>query len=277
MGRAGEVERCDLQIAPVDVALVKRDTAVGGYLLRCAAAHVVVLAMHGGDGAVNRLAGKIRRAVLGIVADGPDAGARLHAGLVAGGIVGRDEVGNIIHREHRILVERIGLVAGDFLSILLCGLAVADVVVVVGVAAVVHRGGSQFAAVVVAEGVVDGLPVAGGAAGERAAECIVGVAALGHGGAAALVEHAGEQVTLRLVALGERHVAGQREHVVGISCLQRSVFERMIHQDTTTPYRNHGQITYLGCVSGSLSNALTIQNEYEDTQRTHTCKCYRLE
>ena len=276
MATASKVAASNLEVASVQESLVQRDTTIDGHLLGGAAAHVVVLAMDARAAAgINHR--EVRRAVLGIVADSPDAGARLHAGLVAGGIVGRDEVGNIIHREHRILVERIGLVAGDFLRILLCGLAVADVVVVVGVAAVVHRGGSEFAAVVVAEAVVDGLPVAGGAAGERAAECIVGVAALGHGGAAALVEHAGEQVTLRLVALRERHVAGQREHVVGFSCLQRSVFERMIHQDTTTPYRNHGQITYLGCVSGSLSNALTIQNEYEDTQRTHTCKCYRLE
>ena len=116
---AGQVERCNLQVAPVDVALVQRHTTIDCNLLRGAAAHVVVLAVHGGDGAVNRLAGKIRRAVLGIVADSPDAGARLHSGLVAGGIVRWDEVGNIIHREHGVLVERIGLVAGDFLSILL--------------------------------------------------------------------------------------------------------------------------------------------------------------
>ena len=119
MVAASKVATSNLKVAPVQESLVQRHVVVHGDGLRCAAAHVVVLAMHGGDGAVNRLAGKIRRSVLGIVADSPDTGACLHAGLVAGGIVGRDEVGNIIHREHRILVERIGLVAGDFLSILL--------------------------------------------------------------------------------------------------------------------------------------------------------------
>ena len=79
---SGEVDAGNLQVAAVDVALVQRDTAVGGYLLRCAAAHVVVLAMHGGDGAVNRLAGEVRGAVFGIVAHSPDAGAGLHTGLV---------------------------------------------------------------------------------------------------------------------------------------------------------------------------------------------------
>ena len=116
---AGEVDTSDLQIAAVDVALLKRDIVAYGDHLRGAEAHVVVLAMHGGDGAVCRLAGEDRGAVFGIVADGPDAGAGLHAALVAVGIVLRDEVGDIIHREHGVLVECIGLVAGDFLRILL--------------------------------------------------------------------------------------------------------------------------------------------------------------
>ena len=118
MGCAGEVERCNLQVAPVDVALVKRHVVVDGDGLRCAAAHVVVFAMDA-CAAAGVYLGEIRRAVLGIVADGPDTGAGLHSGLVAGGIIGRDEVGDVIHREHGVLVECIGLVAGDFLSILL--------------------------------------------------------------------------------------------------------------------------------------------------------------
>ena len=98
VGCAGEVERCNLQVAPVDVALVQRDTAVGGYLLRCAAAHVVVFAMDA-CAAAGVYLGKIRRAVLGIVADGPDVGAGLHAGLVAGGIRHAGGTpGNIGHR-----------------------------------------------------------------------------------------------------------------------------------------------------------------------------------
>ena len=80
---AGEVDAGNLQVAAVDVALMQRDTAVGGYLLRCAAAHVVVLAMHGGDGAVCCLAGEVRGAVFGIVGDSPDADTCLHMRLVA--------------------------------------------------------------------------------------------------------------------------------------------------------------------------------------------------
>ena len=91
---------------------------INAYLLRSAAAHVVVFAVNGGA-AVGVYLREIRRAVFSVVADGPDAGAGLHAALVAVGIVLRDEVGDIIHREHGVLVECIGLVAGDFLRILL--------------------------------------------------------------------------------------------------------------------------------------------------------------
>ena len=72
---AGEIDAGYLEIAAVDVALLKRDIVAYGDHLRGATAHVVVLAMHGGDGAVCRLAGEVRGAVFGI------------AGLQLGGVV----------------------------------------------------------------------------------------------------------------------------------------------------------------------------------------------
>lgn len=55
--------------------------------------------MHGGDGAVCRLAGEVRGAVFGVVAHSPDAGAGLHAALVAIRIVLRSKIDITIHRE----------------------------------------------------------------------------------------------------------------------------------------------------------------------------------
>ena len=67
---AGEVDTGDLQVATIDVTLLKRDIVAYGDHLRGAAAHVVVLAMHGGDGAVYLLADEVRGgAIFGIVAD----------------------------------------------------------------------------------------------------------------------------------------------------------------------------------------------------------------
>ena len=201
---AGEVERCDLQVAPVDVTLVQRDTTIGGHLLGSTTAHVVVFAMDACAAAAVDFR-EIRGAVLCIAAHRPDTGGGLYAGLVASFIVAWDEVGDIIHREHGVLVERVALVAGDFFRVFLCGGAVADVVVGVAIAAVVDGGAGELAAGIVAKAVSHRLIIAGGAAGERAAERVVSVGALHQTGAAALVVHAGEQVALRLVALCERH------------------------------------------------------------------------
>ena len=228
MVTAGEITTGDLQVATVDVTLVQRDTAVDCNLLRGAATHVVVLAMHGGDGAVNRLAGKIHRAVFGIVAHRPNTGGGLHAGLVASFIVGWDEVGDIIHREHGVLVERVALVAGDFFRVFLRGGAVADIVVGVAIAAVVDGGAGELAAGIVAKAVSHRLIIAGGAAGERAAERVVSVGALHQTGAAALVVHAGEQVALRFVALRERHVAGHGERVQQVGAGQVAVAKLLL-------------------------------------------------
>ena len=151
---AGEVDAGHLQIAAVDVALLKRDIIADGDHLGGAAAHVVVLTMHGGNGAVCRLAGEVRGAVLSVVADGPDAGGSLHAGLVAIRIVLRLEVDVATHRECGVLVEVISHIpratchAGAVFD---SGGAVADIIVVVSVGAVVDGGGGEFAAVIIAE------------------------------------------------------------------------------------------------------------------------------
>ena len=63
------------------------------------------------------------------------------------------------------------------------------------------------------EGIVHGLPVTSGIAGGGATEDVVGIGALSHKGAAAMVGHAGEQVAGGLVGLRERHVAGHGELV----------------------------------------------------------------
>lgn len=163
---------------------------------------------------------EIRGAIFGIVAHRPDTGGGLHAGLVASFIVGWDEVGDIIHREHGVLVERVALVAGDFFRVFLRGGAVADIVVGVAIAAVVDGGAGELAAGVVAKAVGHRLIIAGGAARERATERIVGVGTLHQTGAAAFVMHAGEQVALRLVFLRKRHVAGHSKRLQQVSAGQ---------------------------------------------------------
>ena len=72
--------------------------------------------------------------------------------------------------------------------------------------------GCEFAAGVVAEGIIHRLAVAGGAAAERATERIIGVGTLCHEGTAAVVGHAGKQVALRLIALRQAHTIRLSEH-----------------------------------------------------------------
>ena len=92
MRGAREITAGDLQVAAVEVALVQRDIAVHRDLLRGAAAHGIIFAVDACAAAAVHLR-EVRRAVLGIVADGPDAGAGLHARLVAIRIVGGDAGG----------------------------------------------------------------------------------------------------------------------------------------------------------------------------------------
>ena len=80
---AGEVDTGNLQVAAVDVALLQRHIAIHHDHLRAAAAHGIVLTMHGGDGIICRCAGEIRGAVFGIVAHGPDASDQVALRLIA--------------------------------------------------------------------------------------------------------------------------------------------------------------------------------------------------
>ena len=205
MRGAGEVNTGDLQVASVDVALVQRYVTVGGDLLCGAAAHVVVLAVDGRAAAAVYLR-EVDGTVFGVVGNRPDAGARLYPGLVAVGIVVRDEVREVIHREHGVLVEIIGLIicaACHAGAVYDSGGAVADVVVIVGISGAVHLGAGQLTAGVVAEGICHRGVVARGGASERASGRIVSVAAVGNACVAAAVEHAGEQLALRFVVLRE--------------------------------------------------------------------------
>ena len=74
-GGAGEVAGGDLQVATVDVAVVKGYGTVGGYLFRSAAALGVVGAVYYGGTVVT---GEGGGAVFGVVGDAPDAGGGLH-------------------------------------------------------------------------------------------------------------------------------------------------------------------------------------------------------
>ena len=271
MVTAGEITTGDLQVAPVDVTLVQRDTAVDCNLLRGAATHVVVFAMDACAAAAVDFC-EIRGAVFGIVAHRPDTGGGLYAGLVASFIVGWDEIGDIIHREHGVLVERVALVAGDFFRVFLCGGAVADVVVGVAIAAVVDGGAGELAAGVVAKAVSHRLIIAGGAAGERTPDRIVSVGALHQTGAAALVVHAGEQVALRLVFLRERHVAGQRELLQQVTAGQVLVAELLFGSAMHEASRGNAAI---GTVAGGdgLLGAAILGIGVADTA-THSVACF---
>lgn len=109
-----------------------------------------------------------------------------------------------------VLVELIGRVCRYFLPLGGCG-SVAYVVVGVFVGCFVDCGTGEFAAGVVGEGVVYHFVLAGGVAGEWAAEGVVGVGALCYEDVAAVVAHLGEQVALRFVVLGECHAVGHGE------------------------------------------------------------------
>ena len=69
----------------------------------------------------------------------------------------------------------------------------------------IDRGACQLVTRIVHETVIYCLTIAGGAAGERAPERVVGVAALSHEGGAAVVSHTDEQISLNFTAFPNRH------------------------------------------------------------------------
>ena len=219
---AGEVAAGNLQVASVEVTLMKRYAAIDCHLFGGTAAHVIVAALD--DGVAFRV-GEAHGAVFGIVGDGPGTRGGFHKCPVIGGIEGGCEI-----TDSRVLVEVVGRVVGDYFRCFLCRVSVADVIVVVGVVAAADGGGGELAAVVVAEGVGYRLSVSGGASGNRAPRSIVAVGAACHSGVAAFVGHADEQVALLLIAERERHVIGLGERLqqvragqIGIAeCLLRS-------------------------------------------------------
>ena len=199
---AGEVTAGYLEITTVEVALVKGDASVYCYLFGGAAAHVVIGAFD--DGVRHRVT-EAHRAVFGIVGDGPDTSGGFHQRLVAVGIEGGGEIAH-----SSVLIQLIGGIAcGDFAFC--CRVSIADVVVVVGVVIAVDCGGGKLAAVVVAEGVVLYRALAGGVAGGWATESVIAVLTISYQGCAAMARHAGEQIALYFVALGEAHVVRYRE------------------------------------------------------------------
>ncbi len=225
---AGEVATGDLEVAAVDVALMEGDVTVGCHLLGGAAAMGVVAAF---DDRCLVFTGEANGAVFRVVLHTPDTGGGLDQRLIAICIEGGSEDRFLVLLDGCILIKFIGRVrctachAGALFE---SGGAVADVVVGVAVVDAVDCGAGQFGAGVVHEAVVYRLAVSGGAASERAAECVVGIGTLGHEGGAAMVGHADEQVALRFVALCERHVAGHGERVQQVAAGQITVAELLL-------------------------------------------------
>ena len=147
MVTASEVAASNLEVASVQEPLVQRYTTIDRHLLGGSAAHVVVCAFYNGAAFCIR---ERSRAILCIVDNRPDTGACLHLCLVTGIIVGRFEIA-----DSGVLVELITFVARCSFSRFLSRLAIANVVVVVGIGLVVHRGGIQLATGIVPERVID--------------------------------------------------------------------------------------------------------------------------
>ena len=177
---------------------MERDAAVDCHLLRGAAPHVVVGAFD--SGAAFRIAEQ-RGTILRIVSNGPDAGACLYERLIARIVEGRHEV-----PDGGVLIQTVCCIGSYSLCGFLSSLAIADVIVIVGIAFAGDSGRGQLAAVVVGKGIADALSIARCAAGGGAAKRIVGIGTACHLCIAALVEHAGEQVALILIAERKRHV-----------------------------------------------------------------------
>ena len=75
------------------------------------------------------------------------------------------------------------------------------------------------------EGIVHYSTLSGSIASSGAAKDVVGVGSLCHEGGASVVSHAGEQITSRLVGLGERHVVRFGELVKQIGAGQVLIAE----------------------------------------------------
>ena len=221
---AGEVATCELQVTAVDVALMKRDAAIRCHLFGGAASVGVVAAFDDGSAIRTREADG---AVFCVVLYRPDTGGGLDQRLVAICIKGGHESGFLVLLDGGVLVKVVGCVCRHCLTLGGC-VSIADVVVGVAVGVAVDCGAGKFAAGVVHEAVVYRLAVAGGAAGERAAERVVAVGTLCHKGGTTVVGHADEQVALRFVALRERHVAGHGERVQQVAAGQVAVAKLLL-------------------------------------------------
>ena len=196
--RASQVAARNLEITAINIALVERDAAVDRHLLGSPAPHVVIGTFH--SSAAIRIAEQ-RGTILRIVSNGPDARACLYERLIARIVEGRYEV-----PDGGVLIQTVCCIGSYSLCGFLSSLAIADVIVIVGIALAGDRGSGQLAAVVVGEGIAHALPIARCAAESGAAERIVGIGTACHLCIAALVEHAGEQVAFVLIAKRKRHV-----------------------------------------------------------------------
>ena len=209
-GAADSIDGSNLQVAPVDVAQVARDAAAHSDFACVAPSHRVVGAF---DYGVARVIREAHGAIFGVIDVRPDAGRGFHQRLVAVGIESGCERGFLAYLNRGVLIEVVGRIRGAFFA-LRGGGAVADVVVAIAVVDAVDGGACQLRPGVITEAVATrSLTVAGGAAGERATQRVVAVAAFGYGGVAAFVAHPSEQVALRLVALRQRHVVRHGERL----------------------------------------------------------------
>ena len=184
-GAADGIDGGDLQVAPVDEAQVAGNAAVGCHLFGGAPPHGVVGAF---DYGVARVIREAHGAIFGVVLHCPDTGGGFHQRLVAIGIEGGCEL-----THGCVLIEVAGRIRGAIFA--LCGGgAVADVVVAIAVVDAVDGGACQLRPGVITEAVAArGLTAAGGAAGERATQRIIGVGSLSHeSGTTSMISHADE-------------------------------------------------------------------------------------
>ena len=218
---ASEVDAGDLQVFPVNIALVECDAAVDGHFLVGAAALAVVRAFHHG---VVITVGEGNRSIFGVVDGRPDTCFGLDECLVAIGIELRDECSGTVLADGGVLIECVGIVHGDIIAF--CGLLpVADVVVGVLVVCAVDCGRGQLGAGIMSEGVVHDLAVAGGIASGGTAKDVVCILTLCHKCAATMVSHAGEQVAGCFVGLCKRHVIRLSELVQQVGTVEVLIAE----------------------------------------------------
>jgi len=227
---ASEVDAGDLQVAAINVALVQSDTAVDCHLLVRATAHGVIGTFHH---CVAFRVGEAHGAILRVVHGAPDTAFGLDERLISIGIELRDERSAPIYGNGGVLIERIGIVHGG-LAILQREFTVPYVIIGVLVILAVDSCYHQFGAGIVREGVVHHHPLSRSIAGGRASEDIVCVLKLRYKGAATMVSHAGEQVTIRLVGLRKRHIIRLGELVQQIGtkgCVQRTMYKGQCTKD----------------------------------------------